>query len=380
MESYSDNLSVATFLLNTFFGVSLRRGDTESEMKVNELQREFFRQLISLLEEAGVSPEQLFRELHARGVNASGTTRTLASVNDEMVLLETAVELSGDPCLAIRVGQQLGIVHYGSFGFALMSCANMRESVRLLLRYGQAFFQPSWTAYEHEGGLLLRANVTRGTAAQRQLVTELAFSSTSAVSRSLYSNHVGSTEGIEIQFSYSRVSHAACYDSAFTAPVKFDCQHSQLVLPAQFLDTPVTSANRSEHVVFQQQCEERLRGLNSVEKTTAAVRQLLIQSAGDFLDIGQVAESLHVSERTLRRRLEAESTSFRSIFEEIRDLLAREYLAATELTVADIAHILNYAETVNFRRAFVRWNGVTPSEYRQWHMAGNDSHGFASQA
>ena len=79
----------------------------------------------------------------------------------------------------------------------------------------------------------------------------------------------------------------------------------------------------------------------------------------------QVAEGLHVSERTLRRRLEDESTSFRTTFEEVRDLLAREYLARTELTVAEIAHLLDYSETVNFRRAFVRWNGLTPSQYRQ---------------
>jgi AraC-like DNA-binding protein len=116
-----------------------------------------------------------------------------------------------------------------------------------------------------------------------------------------------------------------------------------------------------------------LRGLNSVEKTTAAVRQVLIQSAGDFLDIAQVAQSLHMSERTLRRRLQAESTSFRSTFEEIRDLLAREYLAETQLTVAEIAHLLDYSETVNFRRAFVRWNGVTPIGFRKQHMAETDS-------
>ena len=130
--------------------------------------------------------------------------------------------------------------------------------------------------------------------------------------------------------------------------------------------------------MFHQQCEELLRGLNSVEKTTSAVRQVLIQSAGDFFDIAEVAESLNMSERTLRRHLEAESTSFRSICDEIRNLLSKEYLVATELTVADIAHLLNYAETVNFRRAFVRWNGVTPSEYRQRHMAEIDSPGVTA--
>jgi AraC-like DNA-binding protein len=314
-------------------------------MKVNRVQRDLFIQLLSELEKAGVSREQLFSELRLRGVTFSRASQAVVAGAESTVLLETAVDLSGDPCLALRLGQMVGIASYGSFGFALMSCANLRKSVQLLLRYGQVLFQPSWTAHEHEGGLLLRANINTGSAAGRRLAAELSFSNVSVVGRALYGNQVESAEGVEIQLSYPRPSHSACYDSAFNVPVTFDCEHSQLFLPAQVLDTPVKTANRSEHVVFQQQCEEMLRGLNSVEKTTAAVREVLIQSAGDFLDIAQVAESLHMSERTLRRRLEAESTSFRSTFEEIRDLLAREYLAKTELTVAEIAHLLDYAET-----------------------------------
>ena len=347
-------------------------------MKVDRVQHEFFRQLVLLLEEAGVGIQQLFDELRSRGVTAPAAGQPVFEGSQARILLETSLDLSNDPCLMVRLGQQFGIASYGSFGFALMSCPNLRETVRLLLRYGQAIFQPSWTAHEHEGGLLLRANITGGNAVQQRLVTELSFTNLTTVGRALYESQVENVEGVEIQLSYSRPSNSACYDSAFKVPVIFDCEYSQLFLPPQVLDTPVKTANRTEHVVFQQQCEEILRGLNSAEKTTAAVRHLLIQSAGDFLDIAQVAESLHISERTLRRRLEAESASFRSIFDEIRDLLAREYLAATELTVADIAHLLNYAETVNFRRAFVRWNGVTPSEYRQRHMAEIDSPGVSA--
>jgi AraC-like DNA-binding protein len=331
-------------------------------MKVNRVQRDLFRRLTSELEKAGVSPEQLFSKSRLRGVTASGSRQAALAGIESMVLLETAVKLTGDPCLAIRLGQQVGIASYGSFGFALMSCANLREAVQLLLRYGQVLFEPGWTSCEHEGGLLLRANITLGSAAQRQLVTELSFSQLSTVGSSLHRNQV---EGAEIHLSYSRPSHSACYNTALPVPVTFDCEYSQLFLPAQVLDTPVRTANSSEHVVFHQQCEEMLRGLNSAQKNTADVRRLLIQSAGEFFDISQVAERLYVSERTLRRRLEAESTSFRATFDEVRNLLAREYLADTELTVAEIAHLLDYSDTVNCRRAFVRWNGVTPSQYRQ---------------
>ena len=345
-------------------------------MKVNQAHHAFLGELLHQLQEAGVSSEQLIAELARRGIDASPGFQAIGPGFDALVLLETAVDLSGDPCLMIRTGQQLGIASFGSFGFALMSCANVRESVRLMLRYGQVLIQPSWAAHEGEGGLLLRPRISTGTAPQQQLLAELAFSNLAAAGRSLYGSTVERTEGVEIHFGHARPAHAACYKRAFKAPVKFGREHNQLLLPAGVLDTPVRTANRIQHVVFQQQCEEILRALGSARETTAAVRQLLIESAGDFLDIAQVAARLHVSERTLRRRLEDESTSFRSVVDEIRDVLAKEYLAETELTIADIAHLLDYAETVSFRRAFARWNGVTPSTYRQHRTSENISRGI----
>ena len=155
-------------------------------MKINQAHRAFLNELLHLLKEAGVSPEQLVAELARRGIAASPNSLTDISGVNALVLLETAVDLSGDPCLMIRVGQQLGIASFGSFGFALMSCANVRESVRLMLRYGQVLIQPSWAVHEDEGGLLLRPRISMGTAAQQQLFTELVFSNLAAAGKSLY--------------------------------------------------------------------------------------------------------------------------------------------------------------------------------------------------
>lgn len=331
-------------------------------MQLNRLQRDLFKQLMSELEKAKVSQDRLFSKSPLPPLTEPKRGQPVLAGVESLVLLETAVKLTGDPSLVIRLGQQIGIDSYGTFGFALMSCANLRESLDLLLRYGKVFFEPDWEAHDHDGGLLLRLNSTRGTPVQQRLVAELCFSQLSTIGSSLYR---GRLEGAELHFNFPKPSHAIGYLSALKAAVSFGCEHNQLFLPTQVLDTPVRTASQSEYVVFHQQCEEMLCSLSSVEKTTTAVRHLLIQSAGEFLDISQVAERLHISERTLRRRLNAESTSFRATFDEIRDLLAREYLADTQLTVAEIAHLLDYSETVNFRRAFVRWNGVTPSEYRQ---------------
>ena len=341
-------------------------------MKVYRVEREFFRKLISQLKKAGVSPEQLLSELRRQGVTAPDIDQALILSSEKKVLLQTAVKLTGDLCLMIGLGHQIGIASYGSLGFALMNCVNLRKAIHLFIRYGKIVFPPRWTVHKHEGGLLLRLNITHGTVARQQIVSELIFSTLFALGGSL---SIKGVDGVELQLSYSRPSHSACYKSVFRVPVTFDGEHSQLFLPEQALDKPVKTADCSAYVVFHQQCEEMLRGLSSAEKTTTAVRQLLIQSAGDFLSCAQVAESLHVSERTLRRRLKAESTHFRVIIGEISGLLAQEYLTETDLTVADIAHLLNYADTAAFRRAFVRWNGVTPNEYRQQHMVETDYSG-----
>jgi AraC-like DNA-binding protein len=331
-------------------------------MQLNRLHHDLFKQLMIELEMARIKPEKLLAKLRSQGVTPTNFSQSVFLGTEALVLLEVAAELTGDPSIAIRLGQRIGIESYGTFGFALMSCANQRESIALLERYGKVFFDPSWQSYEHNGGLWLRMNLPAGTVAQQQLITELCFSLLTSIGSSLQRG-IGSD--VEIQVTYPEPAYSASYDSALPATVHFNCEYNQVFLPAELLDTPIRTANPSEHVVFHQQCEEILQSLESVEKTTTAVRRLLMQSAGQFLNITQVADRLHVSERTLRRRLSSESTSFKIVLEEIKNLLAREYLAKTLLTVAEIAYLLNYEETGNFRRAFVRWNGETPIHYRQ---------------
>jgi AraC-like DNA-binding protein len=137
-----------------------------------------------------------------------------------------------------------------------------------------------------------------------------------------------------------------------------------MFIPEAGLQQPIRTANPAINVLFTQQCEEILSSLTKVESTSAAIRLMLIQSASALLNISQAAERLHLTERTLRRRLEAEATTFRTICDEVRNLLAHKYLSNTALSVTEIAYLLSYTEPVNFRRAFARWNGMTPGQYR----------------
>jgi AraC-like DNA-binding protein len=73
---------------------------------------------------------------------------------------------------------------------------------------------------------------------------------------------------------------------------------------------------------------------------------------------------MNLSERSLRRRLAGESTSYRQILDQVRETLARAYLSDTDLRVEDIAERLGYSDAANFSHAFRRWTGTAPGRYR----------------
>lgn len=319
-------------------------------------------QLIGLLAEDGFTSKQLF-SLPALQQFTSRDTKSFNAI-EILKILECAVTLTNDSTLMVRLGRQVDITTLGTFGFALMSCADLHEALKLLLRYRAIIgpTTPSLDVHEVANGIALRIQLGLGNPVQQRLIAELTFSQITFIAEALIDELV--TAG-EVHLSYPAPVNQEAFQSLFPLPVKFDQAYSELVIPESSLDLRIRTANPAGHVIFQNQCEELLRGLNRVENFSAAIRRILIRAAGEFPMINQVASMLHVSESTLRRRLKNESTNFRAICDEVRNVLACQYLSTTKLTVSEIANLLDYAETVSFRRAFVRWNGTTPSQYRQ---------------
>ena len=94
------------------------------------------------------------------------------------------------------------------------------------------------------------------------------------------------------------------------------------------------------------------------------VRKVMLLKASDRRHAEAIAEHLHMSTRNLRRKLEQEGTSFQKVLDDVRCELAKNYLSQTQLRLEDIAPLLGFSETSNLRRAFKKWTGQTPSEYR----------------
>ena len=95
-----------------------------------------------------------------------------------------------------------------------------------------------------------------------------------------------------------------------------------------------------------------------------SIRRFLIERPGRYPSIETIAEKLQTYPRALRRKLESEGTSYRDLLAEVRMRLAIEYLRRTEMTNEEIASRLGYSDAANFRHAFTRWTGKSPSNFR----------------
>lgn len=95
------------------------------------------------------------------------------------------------------------------------------------------------------------------------------------------------------------------------------------------------------------------------------VRRLLLARPGDFPDLEQAARELHTSGRSLRRHLSSLGTTYQQVLDDVRKRLALQYLTTTQLPLYEIALLLGFNDSSNFRRAFRKWTGKLPSDYRE---------------
>ena len=147
--------------------------------------------------------------------------------------------------------------------------------------------------------------------------------------------------------------------------IAFDQKRNVIRLPREMLDERLPQADEHTLAICVAQCEQILERRSRRHGASAAVRAELLSAPGNMPTFDEVASSMGLHPRTVRRRLAAEGTTFRALTNEVRAALAAELLSQVGLTVEQIARRLGYAETAAFNHAFSRWYGCAPNEYRR---------------
>jgi AraC-like DNA-binding protein len=316
--------------------------------------------------------------LAAEGVSAvaalEGVGVSLDTLNSPMtrVALDQIIEcyhnaarLTRDPHFALRLGLKVHVADYGMYGFALLSGTDFRKSMKAAVTYHR-LVAPLAEIVFHEDGeraswLMTPIPHPRIDAQMYRFLVELQIGTHWSLMRDVMGPSFAPQE---IAVTFKPPHDVESYRAAFGCPVHFNGPHNKLVFDTAYLDSQPEHGNEITNSAVVKLCESLLAELARRTGTAGKVREILLVNLIRPTSFEKVALRLHMTTRTLRRKLDEEGTSFRKLVDELKMEVAVKYLRDTELTVDDIAHSLGFSEAAIFRRAFRRWTNRSPREFR----------------
>jgi AraC-like DNA-binding protein len=322
--------------------------------------------MLDVMRELGVEPGRILKNtgLTVADVEQEGT---LVSFLQTLKLMHNVLATSPRPDIGLLVGDRYQISTYGLLGYVMMSCPTWGDALRMARRYYQV--ASSLVGLELDVDQQRQTLTFTAIPFYRDLkdiepfTVEKLFASLIAVTRPLLQRP---TMPRRVSFAYPAPAYADIYQDIFQCPVEFGAQANCFELDIELLQQPPLLANAVSAEMGRKLCEEFMgRYPRETNSLTRQITDILLSSPGQLPGMEQVAERLHVSSRTLRRKLQHEETTFQRITDGVRHDLARRYLESSRLSLDEIAHLVGFTETTNFRRAFKRWQGVPPARYRE---------------
>lgn len=286
----------------------------------------------------------------------------------ELRVVENLLRLSSSPPgLGLEVGLRYRFSTFGLWGYGLICSATLGEALERALRFIQLTYAYSVIEHVVDGDtcwLRLRPPVLAAGLARFLVERDLAAAAT------LLSELGGSgfkLSSFELQHGRGRAFRPSSTLTAVVGAVPtYDARGYSLSYASAWLARKLPNGNPTSAAMCDEMCAKLVERRRLREGTATLVRQVLAATATDARPgLGRLAELTSTSERTLRRRLQSEGVSYRSILAATQANDAVELLSDKSLSITEIAERLGYADLSTFSQAFKRWHGVSPAAFRR---------------
>ncbi|MBA1145793.1 AraC family transcriptional regulator [Ectothiorhodospiraceae bacterium WFHF3C12] len=329
-----------------------------------EVSIAYVRSLFDYLTDHGYSPASLFGKRTAESVERQDAFGTLP-VLEWARLFDVAEAATGDPNLALHVGEAIKPRHFGILGYVTMSCSTLGEAIDRLLRYEALVGELSHSELRVDDGIARLRWRSPIRPIPPRVLSETAMAGWVSYGQWLLG---GDYPAEEVSFEHAAPPDTREHQRIFRCPVHFAADHTGLAFPAEYLDRRLIQHDPAMRALLDAQAEARLRELQRLSplhrRAREATRTALMQGRASLANL---ARDLGMAPRTLERRLHAEGLSYRRILDEARLNYARDLLGDPEARLSEVALLLGYSEQSAFTRAFRRWTGMTPARYRDGH-------------
>jgi AraC-like DNA-binding protein len=319
------------------------------------------RTLIEAVDRAGVPADRfLERAALTREQLADSNARIEVAAYD--ALQELALDVTGDPALGLHMGDQPSVSAFQVVGHLVAHCRTVREGLDVFFRYHRIVADcPASYLVPRGDQVVLVYNYLRTTPRVSRLRAEF------GVTRLLRIGQMfGASAATEVWFEHAAPEHAHEYDRIFgERRVRFSQASTGIVMPAAFLDLAQLHPNADLFQVLKQQAEKQLHDLDGGVPLSRKIHELVVNHYTDVEpEMDTIARRMGMSARSLRRRLQSEGSSFSDIVSRAMGELACNVLREPNTTIQEAAFRLGFSEASSFHRAFKRWTGKTPKQFR----------------
>jgi AraC-like DNA-binding protein len=280
-------------------------------------------------------------------------------------LLHGALVLTGDPDLGLKAAREISPGDYGALEYAASSAATWGDAIAVSARYLRLVNDALDFSLRVEGERAVIHLDSR--VVQPRAAADFQSAAFYIASRRLWPS--APAAAYEAWFSHPRPARTDEYERTFAGgTLRFEAPFNGFIFERRYLQLPLPTSDPKLHDVIRKHAELLLSELPRAESLTERVRDAIAKELeGGNPSVINIARQLHLSARTLGRKLEHEGTTFKDLLDDLRRRLALRYVGGQDLGLSEIAFLLGFSQSAAFHRAFKRWTGQTPLEYRRAH-------------
>jgi AraC-like DNA-binding protein len=321
--------------------------------------------LIPLLAEMGVDPDEALE----------GSSVAVADIRPDsfipyasyLQILDRAASLSGCADFGLRLGRRQSLASLGPVGQLMRHASTLGEALTDFVTF-QISNSTGGTVYLHAsaGDFVFGYGIYDPDMKASRHMYDLVVGVGCSLIRDLTA---GKVEPLEILLIGPAPADLAPYRVLTSGPLRFEQSETCLILRRRALEFPLETASLAAREKILPELYHRLLQApwGMASRVRHALRSLMLTGVHSMREI---AAHLDIHPRSLRRQLLAEGTTFEAIKDEVRNAVARQLLSLTQLSAADVGLSLGYSTPSSFIHAFERWNGLSPTRWRQEPQSG----------
>ncbi len=282
-------------------------------------------------------------------------------------VLDYCIHEIGSNDVSIRVAKQFHAGMFDVLGYAMMSSNTLQDALGRIAQYKRVVSNTSQlSVIESDSSLVFDMDIFTYEDNGRQVLSRELTETFLVVIVQFSRNLIGQLlVPKKVVFSYPKPHYDTQYlTDFFQCDLEYDKPTNQIIFDLKQANIQLLGSNPLITQTHEKLLDEFLKRINKDDLSHVVITKIC-----DVLPLGapsqtDVAQQLNMSLRNLQRKLHDQGTSFKEILENTRKKLTLNYIAQKDLSLSEISYLVGFSSTSNFNRAFKRWTGKTPGEYR----------------